>query len=72
MREALPPLPQYAFMAWCSVKIVGGTEERIRKRTGKSREEKLRKEKNGPPKTEKEKRMRGRRRGVPFYKMFIL
>jgi len=51
---------------------VGGTEERIRKRTGKSREEKLRKEKNGPPKTEKEKRMRGRRRGVPFYKMFIL
>jgi hypothetical protein len=23
MREAVPPLPQYAFMAWCSVKAQG-------------------------------------------------
>jgi hypothetical protein len=23
MREAIPPLPQYAFMAWCSVKAQG-------------------------------------------------
>jgi len=25
MREAIPPLPQYAFMAWCSVKSTGAT-----------------------------------------------
>jgi hypothetical protein len=23
MSEAIPPLPQYAFMAWCSVKAQG-------------------------------------------------
>jgi len=23
MRGAIPPLPQYAFMAWCSVKAQG-------------------------------------------------
>jgi hypothetical protein len=23
MREAIPPLPQYSFMAWCSVKAQG-------------------------------------------------
>jgi hypothetical protein len=23
MSEAIPPLPQYAFMAWCSVKSLG-------------------------------------------------
>jgi hypothetical protein len=23
MREAIPPLPQYAFMAWCPVKAQG-------------------------------------------------
>jgi len=25
MREAIPPLPQYAFMAWCSVESTGIT-----------------------------------------------
>jgi hypothetical protein len=25
MRGAIPPLPQYAFMAWCSVKSIGTT-----------------------------------------------
>jgi hypothetical protein len=25
MRGAIPPLPQYAFMVWCSVKKITGT-----------------------------------------------
>jgi hypothetical protein len=25
MHEAIPPLPQYTFMAWCSVKKITGT-----------------------------------------------
>jgi len=25
MRRAIPPLPQYAFMAWCSLKSTGAT-----------------------------------------------